>query len=96
MSLTVTVNEQLSVPAIFVAVQFTVVVPTGKVYGEVITVDPILHSTVGAGVPVAVTVNETDLEHRLVVFVVMIFAGQLMVGGTLQPAAAFKTTGLLL
>jgi hypothetical protein len=57
------VNEQLAEPALFVAVQLTVVVPTSKVCGEVITVDPILHSMVGSGVPVAVTLNATGAEH---------------------------------
>jgi hypothetical protein len=57
------VNEQLSEPALFVAVQLTAVEPTGKVCSEVMTVEPILHSTVGVGVPVAVTVNDTDFEH---------------------------------
>jgi hypothetical protein len=52
-SLTVTVKEQLAVPATFEAVHETVVVPTGKAYGEVITVEPILHVTGGVGLPVA-------------------------------------------
>jgi hypothetical protein len=63
LSATVTVKLQLAVPAVLVAVQLTVVVPTGKVWGEVITVAPILHSIVGVGVPVAVTVKETEAEH---------------------------------
>src|SRR5262245_35536407 len=41
-SLTVTVNRQLLVPATLVAVAVTVLVPTGKVCGEVIEVAPIL------------------------------------------------------
>ena len=39
----------------FVAVAVTVVLPTGKERGEVITVVPILYTTVGAGGPVTVT-----------------------------------------
>jgi hypothetical protein len=78
------------------AVQFTVVVPTGKVYGEVITVVPILYTTVGAGIPVVDASNETDWLHWPVAAVVVIFPGQLMVGGTVQPVAAFNTTGLLM
>ena len=51
-SLTVTVKEQLAVLAMFEAVHVTVFVPTGNEYGEVITVESILHVTEGAGLPV--------------------------------------------
>jgi hypothetical protein len=37
-SFTVTVKVQAFVPQVFVAVAVTVVVPTGKVFGEVMTV----------------------------------------------------------
>src|SRR5215510_2940883 len=47
----------------FVAVQLTVVMPTGNVLGEVITVLPTLQVTIGAGIPVDPTVNDTDAEH---------------------------------
>ncbi len=71
---TVTVNVQLAELTLFVAVQVTVVVPTGNVCGDVMTVLPILHSTVGVGVPVAVTVNDTSA------FDVLMFAGHVIVG----------------
>src|SRR5262245_14109283 len=48
-SLTVTLKEQFVVPAAFVAVQSTVVVPTGNVFGVVITVELVMHVTVGVG-----------------------------------------------
>src|SRR5215213_3973252 len=41
----------------FVAVHITVVSPSGNVCGEVMTVAPTLHSTVGVGVPVDVTLK---------------------------------------
>jgi len=63
-SLTVTVKLQdASGGTPFEAVQLTVVVPTGKVFGEVITVFPTLQVMAGAGVPVAVTLNWTEAEH---------------------------------
>jgi hypothetical protein len=63
-SLTVTVKEELAVPATLAAVQVTLVVPMGNRWGEVITVVPIAHVTVGVGVPVAVgDVKGTDAVH---------------------------------
>ena len=63
-SKTVTVKLQVALGGFpLEAVQVTVVVPTGKVFGEVIVVAPILHVMVGAGVPVPVTLNETEAEH---------------------------------
>jgi hypothetical protein len=59
-SFTVTVKLHTLIPAELVAVQSTVVTPTGNVCGEVMTVEPILHSTVGVGHPVNVVLNETD------------------------------------
>ena len=59
----VTVNEQVAVLYWFEAVQSTVLIPTGKRYGEVTTVAPILHCTEGVGKPVAVTANGRLLEH---------------------------------
>jgi hypothetical protein len=49
----------------FVAVQVTVVEPTLNVAGDVTTaiVSDLIHVTVGDGIPVAVTVNDTDAEH---------------------------------
>src|SRR5262245_8158720 len=58
-SLTVTVNEQLATPATFEAVHVTVVVPTGKEFGDVITVEPTRQVTLGAGLPVAVVAIAT-------------------------------------
>src|ERR1043166_772491 len=63
-SLTVTMKLQLAVPHSLDAVQLTVLVPTVNVCGDVMTVAPILHSTVGVGVPLAVTSKATLLEHR--------------------------------
>ena len=54
---TVTVKEQPTEPAIFVAVQLTVVVPTGNALPEAG-----LLTTVGAGMPVAATVKFTTAE----------------------------------
>jgi len=58
LSITVTVNEQLALPLLFVAVQLTVVVPTANVLP-----DGGVQVTVGAGVPVAVEVYVTTAEH---------------------------------
>jgi hypothetical protein len=61
--LIVTVNEQLATPATLEAVHVTVVVPTGKEFGEVITVEPTRQVTVGAGLPVTVVVNASVRVH---------------------------------
>ena len=69
----------------FEAVQVTVVVPTLKVAGDVTTamVSDLIQVTVGAGMPVAVTVNETDAEQVLgAAFTIIGLAGQVMVGAT--------------
>jgi len=64
LSLTVTVKLHIASGCTpFVAVQLTVVVPTGNVFGDVITVLPTLQVTVGAGMPVDPTVKLTDAEH---------------------------------
>jgi hypothetical protein len=63
-SFTVTVKlQEASGGTALVAVHVTVVVPTGNVFGDVITVLPTLQVMVGCGAPVAVTVNETEAEH---------------------------------
>ena len=65
------------------AVQVTVVVPTLNVAGDVTTafVSDLMHVTVGAGMPVAVTVNETDAEHWPgAAFAIIGLAGQVIVG----------------
>jgi len=62
-SRTVTVNEQFATPATFEAVHMTVVVPTGKEFGEAITVEPTRQVTVGVGVPVALSANATLAAH---------------------------------
>jgi len=80
-SLTVTVKEQLAVPATFEAVHETVVVPTGNAYGEVIAVEPILQVTGGVGLPVAIEANAKVRTHWPGSVLVMILAGQAMVGG---------------
>ena len=62
-SLTVTVKLQLVLLHTLEDVQLTVVVPTEKTCGEVMSVEPILHSTVGDGLPVPITVKATFVEH---------------------------------
>ena len=73
----------------FEAVQFTVVVPTGKVFGDVIVAAPTLHTMVGEGVPVPVTLNATDAEQRPESLLTDMFAGHVMVGATAS-AARFR------
>ena len=66
MSFTITVKLQVASGGTpLVAVQLTVVVPTLKIAGDVTVaiVSDLMHVTVGAGVPVAVTVNDTEAEH---------------------------------
>jgi hypothetical protein len=65
-SLSLTVTSKLheaGEPTPLVAVHCTVDVPTGNVCGEVMLVAPILQSTVGLGVPVAVTEKLTEAEN---------------------------------
>lgn len=57
MSLTFMTKELFVVAQEFVAATLTVVLPTGKDLGEVITVVPILYTNVGLGVPVTVTLE---------------------------------------
>jgi hypothetical protein len=81
--LTITVKLHVASGATpFEAVQVTVVEPTGNVFGDVITVAPTLQTIVGAGMPVAVTVNETDAEHTPGAAFTVIVPGQVIVGGT--------------
>src|SRR5882672_9666760 len=86
LTVTVTLNEQLAVPAMFEAVQVTVVAPAGKACGEVITVEPILHVTAGAGLPVAVGANASVRAHKLTMF-----GGQVMAGGVFVVAELIVT-----
>src|SRR5207249_1613493 len=64
-SLTVTVKLVVAaLPAASVALQSTVVVPTGKVCGEVIVVAPTLQTTVGVPqLSVALAEKLTEAEH---------------------------------
>src|SRR6185436_6712519 len=62
-SRTVTVNEPVaSLPAASVAVQSTVVVPSGNVRGEVIVVAPILHVTATEPSTSSVAEGENDTD----------------------------------
>jgi hypothetical protein len=81
--LTITVKLQLASGATpLEAVQLTIVDPTSNVCGDVITVAPTLHVIVGDGMPVAVTVNETDAEHTPGAASAVIVPGHVIVGGT--------------
>src|SRR5215211_5343962 len=64
-----------------VAVHMTVVSPSGNVCGEVMMVAPILQSTVGVGVPVAVTLKETEAVETPGSVPTLMSAGQEMSGG---------------
>jgi hypothetical protein len=83
-SLTVTMKMQLASGLTPLdAVQLTVVVPTGNVCGDVITVAPSLHATVGAGIPVAPTEKLTEAEHCPGLALTTIgLAGHVIVGAT--------------
>ena len=76
MSFTVTVKEQLAEPWMLVAVQFTVVEPTGNLVS-----DAGVHTTAGAGSPTVVTENVTRAEQWPGSLFRVIFAGQVIVGG---------------
>ena len=65
LSLTVTKNVVELLPQEFVAVTVTGVTPLKKVNGEVITVVPILYTSVGAGDPVTVTFGPNDTDDAL-------------------------------
>src|SRR5215208_4373050 len=65
-----------------VAVQTTVVSPSGNVCGEVMLVAPTLQSMVGVGVPVAVTLKETEAVETPGSVPTLMSAGQEMSGGT--------------
>src|SRR5215204_4392849 len=65
-----------------VAVHMTVVSPSGNVCGEVMLVAPILQSMVGVGVPVAVTLKETEAVETPGSVPTLMSAGQEMSGGT--------------
>ena len=93
-SLTVTVNEQFAVPATLEAVHVTVLVPTEKKLGEVITVAPILHVTVGAGSPVTAGANASVRPHSPVALLVVRLAGHWMVGGVLTTVQTFVAVQL--
>src|ERR1051326_572212 len=81
-SRTKTVNEQLATSALLLAVQVTILVPTLKLCGEVMTTFERRHVTTGAGTPETVTVNATLLpKHWPGVFDIVRLPGQAMVGG---------------
>src|SRR5215207_1603490 len=65
-----------------VAVHMTVVSPSGNVCGEVMLVAPTLQSMVGVGVPVAVTLKETEAVETPGSVPTLMSAGQSMSGGT--------------
>src|ERR1043165_49218 len=74
-STTMTVKEQFVVPAKFVAVTVTTVVPTGNVLP-----DGIETVTTGVGMPVAVAEKLTGAEHWPGVLLTTMFAGQVRIG----------------
>ncbi len=74
---TVTLKEHVAgLPIPLLAVQLTLVVPTGNELPEAG-----VHVTVGAGVPLAFTVKLTTGEHPPWSILTVMFAGQLMTGG---------------
>jgi hypothetical protein len=87
-SLTVTVKLQLVSPQLLDAVQLTRVVPFGKLSPLVTNSPLVVQVTVGTGLPVAVTVNATLLEHWLEALGAVMLAGQEMVGATLTVRVA--------
>jgi hypothetical protein len=93
LSLTVTRKVFVRLPQLFVAVILTVVVPEGNMRGDVITVVPILYTTVGAGVPVTVTFgpNVTDALQLFNVvdtlILVAVIVGILFGAATPEPEA---------
>ena len=77
LSLMVTLNEQLELPATLVAVQVTNVVPAANVLPEAGE-----QTTVGVGVPVAVGVaNVATALHNPASLFLVIFAGQAPITG---------------
>jgi hypothetical protein len=77
-STTVTVKAQLSTPQVFVALTFTVVVPTGKYVP-----DDCEYERVGVGLPVDEAVKFTTVPHWPAVFLVLILLGQEITGAVL-------------
>jgi|SRR5215213_9472445 len=78
LSTTVTVKLQVASGAtLFEAVHVTMVEPKLNVYGDVITafVSVLLQTIVGAGMPVALTLNETEAEHPAPALTTMGLAG---------------------
>src|SRR5688500_3424515 len=91
-SVTVTLKLHESSGALpFVAVQTTVVSPSGNVCGAVMLVAPTLQSMVGLGVPVAVTLQETEAVEAAGSVPPLMPAGQEMSGGV--PRKAGVTVG---
>jgi hypothetical protein len=80
-AVTITVKLHEFVPAAFVAVTVTVLVPTGKANGDVIAAEFRLYFSPGAGKPLVVAANETDgsTQSPPVAFVTT-SAGQFTVG----------------
>src|ERR1043166_4924953 len=89
-SLTVTVKLQLTMPQPLEAVQLTVFVPTGNEWGDVMTVEPTLHSVVGVGLPVALAAKATLLEHWPEAAGTVMLAGQPTVGPVFTVNAALQ------
>ena len=79
LSTTTTLNEQLEMPQLFEAVQFTVVVPTGNAVP-----DAGVHTTVGVGVPDAVGAKVTTVEHWPGSAFVVMLPGQVICGDALK------------
>src|SRR5215469_60121 len=92
-SVTVTMKPHVPVrPCEFVAKQLIVVVPTGKVWREVISVLPILH--VGVMGPsqtsLALTKRRTTAEHWPVSLLTAMFAGQVSTGAFVSVTVTVK------
>src|SRR5262245_59939786 len=79
-SFTVASKQQPLVPATLDATHETVVVPTLKKCGEVMTLVPIRNVTVGSGTPLVVTVNATSCPHCPGALFVVMLLGHVIVG----------------
>jgi len=75
-SLTVTANEQETVPSLLEAEQVTAFVPTGNALAE-----GGVHVTTGGGAPATAGAKTTIAEHWPTLLVTTMSSGQVMVGG---------------